>query len=303
MKANRVPLIGGALLLLISVLVLSIWPREQGCAECIAQLQKHNQILGALYDQRSDDAIAEDMQHVDPVVLSLEEWLERGPEKIDLQGWDDATLPDRINLFAQQFELFAQQIRNTYSDQARLKFRYKTLASTIGKLKLKNRQQRLYPLEKVQDLFGFRLVFDDLDDVAPAVEALEARYKVIDKDDYYADPQATGYRSVHLILDVDGLIVEGQIRSRGADIWVMWVHDMFYKGYDRITEAVGQTRFQEFQDYTVAFAEYIYRLESGEEVTEPPAPEGIEVLYELAPEKSKPFLTRRGIPNVELLHR
>ena len=61
--------------------------------------------------------------------------------------------------------------------------------------------------------------------------------KLVKEKDYIANPKPNGYRSLHLIVDVPVLLVEGehfvrceiQIRTTAMDSWAALEHTLLYK--------------------------------------------------------------------------
>ena len=98
-------------------------------------------------------------------------------------------------------------------------YRAKTTTTTIDKL----RRQPTLSLSSIQDLAGIRLVgalsLDQQDDLARMIAEL-----------FPADPRAPrikdrrlepswGYRAVHIIVSIDGVTVEVQVRTLRQDLW------------------------------------------------------------------------------------
>lgn len=260
----------------------------------------NNQVLGALFDKRSDEVIADDMRLVgEPIVYNIQDWMTLGPDEVDLLGWDDQTIPKKLAKSQTGFSDFVEVMKEQFSDIGKVKYRAKDLGSLVGKLKLKNGEGRFYPLSSAQDLYGFRLVFSNMEDVNNAVNSLEKEFVVIDKDDYYEKPKDSGYRSVHLIIEENGTVMEGQVRTKGFEIWNEWSHDLLYKGSERVKEMVGADGYEDFVQYGGNLAEYIHAVETCEKVAPPEIPDDLEVLWELSGEEIRKALLPTGTPRLE----
>ena len=94
-------------------------------------------------------------------------------------------------------------------------------------------------LTKVYDAAGIRIICSYIDDVYEIVEMLK-KYndlKVIKEKDYIKSPKPNGYRSYHIVfeleLDLAGelhpIYVEIQIRTIAMDFWSSLEHQMKYK--------------------------------------------------------------------------
>ena len=289
------------LLVVFSSTLLSVYADDRGMPLGLNRsLGINNQVLGALFDDRENYAIAEDMlQGGEPVVYNVQDWNLMDKSKVDLFGWDDRTIPNKLAKSKKSFLEFVENMKIQFSDIGKVKYRAKDLASLVGKLKLKNREGRFYPLSSAQDLYGFRLVFNTMDEVNNAVSSLERQFEVIDKDDYYDNPKDSGYRSVHLIIEENGTVIEGQVRTKGFEIWNEWSHDLLYKGSERVKELVGEDGYKDFVQYGGNLAEYIHAMETCEEASPPEIPDDLEVLWELSGEEIQKALLPTGTPKLE----
>jgi putative GTP pyrophosphokinase len=118
--------------------------------------------------------------------------------------------------------------------------RIKSEDSMKEKLKRKNLKVTLEnALTKIYDAAGIRIICAYIDDVYTVVEMLK-KYKdlkVIKEKDYIKNPKPNGYRSYHIVfeleLDLAGEItpvyIEIQIRTIAMDFWSSLEHQMKYK--------------------------------------------------------------------------
>lgn len=101
--------------------------------------------------------------------------------------------------------------------------RLKRIDSIRGKLL---REGRSYKLNSMYDIAGCRLVTNSIDRVHEIAERLERLDEFYSCKNYIANPQSTGYRSIHLIHKFDSLEygygnlkVETQIRTSLQHMW------------------------------------------------------------------------------------
>lgn len=130
-----------------------------------------------------------------------------------------------------------------------IKARTKTLNSFLKKLERKGWPQFYYPTDVVTDLIGSRVVCWFLDDCKGIKEYIEQSnlIRVISSktEDYITTPKKSGYRSIHLLVNVPydsvlrqgntillqtkEIICEVQIRTKLQDAWGDVTHEFHYK--------------------------------------------------------------------------
>lgn len=95
--------------------------------------------------------------------------------------------------------------------QADIQGRVKHVYSIYQKMKRKK-----MPFEAICDVNALRIVVDDIDACYGVLSVIQNTYKAKPEafEDYIAQPKANGYRSIHMVIDDHGQIVEIQIRSR-----------------------------------------------------------------------------------------
>ena len=155
---------------------------------------------------------------------------------------------------------FGEFARGMYDDSFRLKYDYalcemkkkikkldagieysfsriKAPLSTADKLRRKGREVTLEAAEKyLNDIAGICIVYCYIDDVYEAARQLEEQegLTLLKKKDFIKSPKATGYRSLHLIFEIEdetwcGVRVEVQIRTVSMDAWARLDHELRYK--------------------------------------------------------------------------
>lgn len=118
--------------------------------------------------------------------------------------------------------------------------RLKSADSIIAKLIKKNLPLNIESaMENVNDIAGVRVVCNYIDDVYSVAEmfARQPDLNVVKRQDYIANPNYNGYRSLHLDVKVpvcrstntEYVVAEVQIRTIAMDFWASLEHDIRYK--------------------------------------------------------------------------
>lgn len=118
--------------------------------------------------------------------------------------------------------------------------RLKSTASIMDKLHAKELEPTEENIiEHVRDVAGVRIVCSYVDDIYMLAEAVGrlSGIEVLETKDYIAHPKPSGYRSLHLVLDVpvsfsdheQKVKVEVQIRTIAMDFWASLEHQLQYK--------------------------------------------------------------------------
>ena len=94
--------------------------------------------------------------------------------------------------------------------KAQVKGRAKNFYSTYKKMKKKN-----LTVDQIRDLYGVRIVLNTVDNCYRALTLIHTKWKPLLKefDDYIATPKPNMYRSIHTEIDMDGYLVEIQLRT------------------------------------------------------------------------------------------
>jgi putative GTP pyrophosphokinase len=120
----------------------------------------------------------------------------------------------------------------------------KTRIKTPDSIRKKMRTLRI-PLSidsverNLHDIAGIRVICQFVDDIYVLADCLLAQDDVslVDKKDYIANPKESGYRSLHLIIEVPIFLhnekrhmkVEVQLRTIAMDFWASLEHRLTYK--------------------------------------------------------------------------
>lgn len=121
-----------------------------------------------------------------------------------------------------------------------IKTRIKSPESIIGKLKRRNLPFTVEAItENINDIAGIRVICSFPEDIYLLAECLirQDDITLIEKKDYIQQPKSSGYRSLHLIVEVPIFLaqekkpvrVEVQLRTIGMDFWASLEHKMMYK--------------------------------------------------------------------------
>lgn len=140
--------------------------------------------------------------------------------------------------------------------------RIKSYDSIKAKLKRKELSEDIATVqEKINDLVGVRAVCTYTDDLYEIVKMLYAQedVKVIKEKDYIKNPKKSGYRSLHLILEIpislqgetQWVKMELQLRTAAMDYWAGLDYQLQYKKENKEARRIGE----ELKEYANAIEE------------------------------------------------
>lgn len=122
--------------------------------------------------------------------------------------------------------------------------------------------------ENILDIAGVRVICNYVSDIYEIAELLikQSDIKLIEKKDYIQDPKPSGYRSLHLVIEipiflaekVQPVFVEIQIRTIAMDFWASLEHKLKYKTNNTIPEHIKK----ELQDCAASIAFLDARMEN-----------------------------------------
>ncbi|WP_291647609.1 GTP pyrophosphokinase family protein [Clostridium sp.] len=141
----------------------------------------------------------------------------------------------KFNVLNEEFSL--QYDRNPIEN---VKSRLKSTDSIIRKLKKKELPFSLEAMqENINDVAGIRVICSFPEDIYMLADCLLSQddIKLIAKKDYIKNPKKSGYRSLHLIIEVPIFLknekrymkVEVQLRTIAMDFWASLEHKLRYK--------------------------------------------------------------------------
>ncbi|MDD3401931.1 MAG: GTP pyrophosphokinase [Hespellia sp.] len=104
--------------------------------------------------------------------------------------------------------------------------------------------------ERINDLVGIRAVCSYTDDLYEIAELLCAQkdVRLLKKKDYIKEPKISGYRSLHLIVEVPICLGEGtqwvkmevQLRTAAMDYWANLDYQLQYKKSKKKAQVIGE---------------------------------------------------------------
>lgn len=141
-----------------------------------------------------------------------------------------------------QMEILDEEFASLYDHSPihHIEYRIKTLDSIVDKLKRNGFEVTIDNIyAHINDVAGIRVICNYLDDIYYLRSLLTRTesFRVIREVDYIAEPKESGYRSLHLIIDVPIVISEGtlhlpvevQLRTIAMDMWASLEHELRYK--------------------------------------------------------------------------
>lgn len=132
------------------------------------------------------------------------------------------------------------QIRDGFSPIEHVKTRLKEPKSIIQKMERKGYGLNLENMENyIHDIAGMRIVCAFVKDIYRLVDHLSVRedMRVLEIKDYIAHPKSNGYQSLHVIVAIPLILLEGtrwvkaeiQLRTLAMDFWASMEHILYYK--------------------------------------------------------------------------
>jgi putative GTP pyrophosphokinase len=104
--------------------------------------------------------------------------------------------------------------------------------------------------DRVRDIAGVRVVCSFVSDVYTVAEMLTRQQDVtlLQTKDYIAEPKSTGYRSLHLIVEIPVFLsdrvvavpIEVQLRTVAMDFWASLEHKIHYKFEEEVPAALRE---------------------------------------------------------------
>lgn len=128
--------------------------------------------------------------------------------------------------------------------------RVKSISSIIEKIQRKGWAMEIASIYKITDFAGIRVVCNYLDDIYSVETSLlrQDDIKLLRRSDYIENPKESGYRSLHLVVEVPiflsdqthNMPVEIQIRTIAMDTWASLEHELKYKRKEALPENIVQ---------------------------------------------------------------
>ena len=148
-----------------------------------------------------------------------------------------------------QLEILDDEFSTMYDHSPihHVEYRLKTMDSISEKLKRQGYEVTIDNIyAHIQDVAGIRVICNYLEDIYYMRKLLTRTdsFEIIRESDYIKNPKPSGYRSLHLILDVPIMISEGtlhlpvevQLRTIAMDMWASLEHELRYKSKRHFSE-------------------------------------------------------------------
>ncbi len=125
--------------------------------------------------------------------------------------------------------------------------RIKTPASILEKINRRGYEMNMETLyEYIYDIAGIRVICKYIEDIYRIIDLLEEQkdLTVRLKKNYILNPKSSGYRSYHVVFDIEMYIdrevkkvpVEIQFRTMAMDMWASLEHELRYKSNAVLTD-------------------------------------------------------------------
>jgi putative GTP pyrophosphokinase len=121
------------------------------------------------------------------------------------------------------------------------------------------------PLASMQDIGGCRAVLASIDEVRRVQRRLQRNRPPVRVSDYIAEPRASGYRGVHVIVEYDERAIEVQLRTRVMHEWAITVERLSGRLSVDLKSSHGP---EEVLDFLQLISEAMAAEERGETVSQ-----------------------------------
>ncbi|MCR4940067.1 MAG: GTP pyrophosphokinase family protein [Treponemataceae bacterium] len=136
-----------------------------------------------------------------------------------------------------------------------VKSRIKSPESIAKKLEKKKLPVTFHSMmTNLNDIAGLRVICPYISDIYAVKDMLlkQPDIKLIKESDYIASPKASGYRSLHLVIEIPVYLsetvhkvkVEIQLRTIAMDFWACLEHELRYKTTTRVPDSVRRELFR-----------------------------------------------------------
>ena len=159
------------------------------------------------------------------------------------------------------------QVRYDYNPIHHMECSLKSPRSLFEKLERKGLEIEIASIYQITDMAGIRVICNYIDDVYAVASLLlkQDDIKLIRRRDYIKEPKESGYRSLHLVVEIPVFLsdktemvpVEIQLRTIAMDTWASLEHELKYKRSGGITPEMEE----ELKDCANAMAEVDRRME------------------------------------------
>ena len=162
----------------------------------------------------------------------------------DVDSWKEVILiyNSALKQISTKLEILNDEFQHVhrYNPIEHIKSRIKTSESIVKKLKRHGYESTIQNMvQYVNDIAGIRVICSFTSDIYRIAEMIsnQSDIKVISVKDYIVNPKPSGYRSLHLIIEVPIFLlnekrlmkVEVQLRTMAMDQWASLEHRLMYK--------------------------------------------------------------------------
>lgn len=140
------------------------------------------------------------------------------------------------------------RLKHDYNPIHNMQCRLKSIDSIVEKIERKGWPMEIASIYKITDFAGVRVICNYIEDIYTVESSLlrQDDIKLIRRTDYIKEPKESGYRSLHLVVEVPiflsdrtyNMPVEIQIRTIAMDTWASLEHELKYKRKDEMPERV-----------------------------------------------------------------
>lgn len=141
------------------------------------------------------------------------------------------------------------RLKHDYNPIHHMQSRLKSIGSIVEKIERKGWPKEIESIYKITDFAGVRVVCNYLEDIYTVESSLlrQDDIKLLRRSDYIKEPKESGYRSLHLVVEVPiflsdrtyNMPVEIQIRTIAMDTWASLEHELKYKRKEQMPERVA----------------------------------------------------------------
>lgn len=149
-----------------------------------------------------------------------------------------------------------------------IEHRIKSFDSAYEKCLKNGEKPCMETFHRFHDIAGIRIIVPFQDDIYTVRDALirQPSMTVVEERDYVRAPKSNGYRSLHLIVNMEiyfmstsaQIPVEIQIRSQAMDLWASLEHSLHYKNASSSPEAME--KFQKAAEMLADFDGMVMEL-------------------------------------------
>lgn len=142
------------------------------------------------------------------------------------------------------------RLRHDHNPIHNMQARLKSVSSIMEKIDRKGWPKEIASIYKLTDFAGIRVICNYIEDIYTVESSLlrQDDINLIRRSDYIKEPKDSGYRSLHLVVEVPiflsdmtyNMPVEIQIRTIAMDTWASLEHELKYKNKESMPEHVAE---------------------------------------------------------------